>query len=170
MNRRTFIKTSVYSVGGLSLLGGAYCWQVEPFWLQFTHLQMPIAHLPASLVGKTLMQISDIHIGNRFDYGFVIRSFETAKTYNPDFVVYTGDYVTLHNREVQFNKLREVLSAAVKGRIATLGILGNHDYGVNWSQPEVAEKIAGLVSENSIHLLRNNSIEIEGLTVTGFDD
>jgi predicted MPP superfamily phosphohydrolase len=63
-----------------------------------------------------------------------------------------------------------VLASCVKGRIATIGILGNHDYGVNWSQHKVAEKINLLLIVNGVHVLRNSSVEAEGLNVIGFDD
>jgi uncharacterized protein len=90
---------------------------------------MPVKNLPNHLEGKTLMQISDIHIGNRFDSHFVIDAFKKAKTLNPDFVVYPGDYVSADKDEVRFDKLEETLKNGVIGKIGTIGILGNHDYG-----------------------------------------
>src|SRR5690606_19473819 len=130
MNRRKFIKKTAWGLTGIGLLSGLYTWQFEPFWLEFVKVKMPIANLPNNLVGKTLMQISDIHIGNRFDYGYIIDSFKKAQKFNPDFVVYTGDYVSYENEE-QFEQLDEVLKYTVKGKIGTVGILGNHDYGKN---------------------------------------
>jgi len=107
----------------MSVLGGLYAWQVEPFWLEFVKIAMPVKNLPPALAGKTLMQISDIHIGNRFDFNFIIDSFNKAKKYQPDFVVYTGDYFTTHREEVQYLKLEKVLTHAVKGKLGTAGIL-----------------------------------------------
>lgn len=131
---------------------------------------MPIKNLPKNLVGKTLMQISDIHIGNRFDYHFVINSFKKAKEYKPDYVVYTGDYVSTYKDIVQYDKLDETLTNIVKGEIATIGILGNHDYGRNWSQNAVADKISEMLIKNGVTLLRNESVEFNGLNFIGFDD
>ncbi len=133
MNRKSFIKKSLYALSGLTLVGGFYTWQIEPFWLEFVRVKMSIKNLPKHLVGKTLMQISDIHVGNRFDYQFIIESFKEAQKLNPDFVVYTGDYISLHKKKVQFEKLQEVLKSSVTGKLGTVGILGNHDYGVNWA-------------------------------------
>lgn len=155
---------------GIGLFSGLYAWQVEPFWLDFVKVKMPIKNLPKDLVGKTLMQISDIHIGNRFDYHFIINSFKKATDFNPDFVVYTGDYVSTYKDEVQYDKLDETLKNIVKGKIATIGILGNHDYGKNWSQINVADKISEMLKTNGIRLLRNESFEINGLNFIGFDD
>lgn len=126
MKRRNFLRV-LTGLGGIGFLSGIYAWQIEPFWLEFVTLEMPLKNLPKELNGKTLMQISDIHIGKRFDHYFVIESFRKAQAYNPDFVVYTGDYVSTYKDEVQYAELEETLSYCVKGKIATVGILGNHD-------------------------------------------
>src|SRR5687768_14522350 len=152
MQRRKFIK-GLAGVTGLAVLSGVYAWQIEPFWLEFVALEMPIKHLPKELNGKTLIQISDIHVGKRFDHNFLIESFKKAQAYNPDFVVYTGDYVSTYNDEVQYKELEETLFNCTRGKIATVGILGNHDYGKNWKQPEVANKISQLLEQNGITVL-----------------
>lgn len=170
MNRQNFLRKSFWSLTGIGLLGGLYSWQVEPFWVEFVQLKMPVKNLPEHLSGKKLMQISDIHIGKRFNYDYIIRAFKKAQQYNPDFVVYTGDYVTLHKEEVQYQDLKKVLKECVKGKIATIGILGNHDYGVNWSQQEVADNISLMLHQNGIHVLKNEQHEYEGLNFIGLDD
>ena len=116
------------------------------------------------------MQISDIHIGERFDYHFIIKSFQKAKEFDPDFVVYTGDYVSAERDQVQYGKLEEVLNNLVKGKIGTVGILGNHDYGLNWTQSVVADKVSAMLVSRGVRLIRNESIEINGLNFIGFDD
>ncbi len=170
MKRRTFIKKSFWGLTGLGVLGGLYAWQIEPFCVDYVKLKMPIKNLPKHLVGKTLMQISDIHIGKRFDYQYIIKSFEKAKEFNPDFVVYTGDFVTADKDEVLYDKLKDVLTKSVKGKFGTVAILGNHDYGRNWSQQNVADNISKIITENGIQLLRNEQLEINGLNFIGLDD
>lgn len=170
MNRRKYIKQTFWGITGLGLFSGLYTWQIEPFWLEFVKLKMPIKNLPDELIGKTLMQISDIHIGDMFDYHFIIDSFKKAKELEPDFVVYTGDYVSLSNDEVQYDKLQETLKNIVHGRLGTLGILGNHDYGKNWSQISIANNIADKLEQSGIKVLRNESVELNGINFIGFDD
>ena len=170
MNRKSFIKKTFIGVSGMGLLGGFYSWQIEPFRLEFTKVKMPIKNLPDFLIGKTLMQISDIHVGNRFDYNFIIESFIKAQKLNPDFVVFTGDYISLHNKKVQFDKLTEVLKNTVKGKLGTVGILGNHDYGVNWAEMEIANKIERMLIDSEVNVLRNAKFELNGLNFIGFDD
>tara|TARA_B110000114_G_scaffold17792_1_gene17182 strand:+ start:298 stop:1140 length:843 start_codon:yes stop_codon:yes gene_type:complete len=169
MNRRKFIKRTFWGSVGVGFLTGLYTWQIEPFWLEFVKRKMPIANLPEKLVGKTLMQISDIHVGNRFDYNYIIDAFKKAQKFNPDFVVYTGDYVSYENGK-QFEQLDEVLVHTVKGKIGTVGILGNHDYGKNWAEQNVADKISEQLTNAGIEVLKNDQVDISGLNIIGFDD
>lgn len=169
MKRRKFIQRTFWGTAGIGFLTGLYTWQIEPFWLEFVKRKMPIANLPDHLIGKTLVQISDIHIGNRFDYNYIIDSFKKAQKFNPDFVVYTGDYVSYENKK-QFEQLDEVLKHTVKGKIGTVGILGNHDYGKNWSEQNVADKISQQLTNAGIEVLKNEQVNISGLNIIGFDD
>ncbi|SED65915.1 hypothetical protein SAMN04487765_0636 [Tenacibaculum sp. MAR_2010_89] len=169
MKRRKFLKKSIFGTIGLGLLTGLYTWQIEPFWLEFVKKKMPIKNLPSALEGKTLMQISDVHIGNRFDYQYIIDSFKKAQEYNPDFVVYTGDYVSYENEE-QFTQLETVLKHVVKGNLGTVGVLGNHDYGHNWLEQNVADKITSLLEQSGVTILSNTHKEVAGLNFIGFDD
>lgn len=169
MKRRKFLKRTFLGTVGLGFFTGLYTWQIEPFWLEFVKRKMPVANLPDSLIGKTLMQISDIHVGNRFDYKYIIDSFVEAQKFNPDFVVYTGDYVSYED-EQQFSQLEEVLRHAVKGKLGTVGILGNHDYGKNWAEQDVANRISEQLTNSGVQMLKNDQVNISGLNIIGFDD
>lgn len=159
----------MYSVLGLSLFTGFYSWQLEPFWLEFVNLKMPIKNLPEHLVGKKLMQISDIHVGNRFDYNYLIDSFKKAQKLNPDFVVYTGDFIDYESEE-QFTQLNTVLKHVVTGKYGTVGVLGNHDYGKNWAEEKVAQNVISVLKEHKIDVLRNSKTSYQGLNFIGIDD
>jgi predicted MPP superfamily phosphohydrolase len=169
LKRRKFIQNTLFGCAGVSLLSGLYAWQIEPLWLEFVKLKMPIKNLPSHLEGKTLMQISDVHVGNRFDYAYIIDSFKKAQQLNPDIVVYTGDYVSYED-ETQFQQLDEVLKYTVKGKLGTVGILGNHDYGEGWAEQDVADTITSQLENAGIKILSNAQTQIEGLNIIGFDD
>jgi len=169
MKRKTFIKKTILGSTAISLLGGLYSWQIEPFWLEFVKKSMNIKNLPKHLVDKTIMQISDIHVGNRFNYNYIIDSFKKAQLLKPDFVVYTGDFVSYEN-EKQFTQLKEVLKHVVKGNFGTVGVLGNHDYGENWSEQNVANEISNILEESGVTILSNKSIKINDLNIIGLDD
>lgn len=156
-------------MGGVGTLTGLYAWQVEPYWLEFVRRPLVIEHLPNDLVGKTLMQISDIHVGNRFDYGWLIDSFKRARRLKPDLVVYTGDYVS-YDDPTQHDQLTKVLEHGVRGSLGTVAILGNHDYGHGWQMLEVAERITEQLGKVGITVLRNEQTTVAGLNIIGLDD
>lgn len=169
MKRRKFIKKTLLSSVGIGLITGMYSWQIEPFWLEFVKVKMPIQNLPKALIDKTVMQISDIHVGNKFNYQYVIDSFEEAKLLQPNFVVYTGDFVSYETKE-QFKQLEEVMKFAVKGTLGTVGVLGNHDYGGDWLEQEVADSVTTILENAGVPILVNQQKEMSGLNIIGIDD
>ncbi len=66
--------------------------------------------------------------------------------------------------------LQRVSSHLPHGRLATLSILGNHDYGYNWSMPEVAERVTRVLREAGVTVLRNDVADVSGLRIAGLDD
>lgn len=168
MTRGRFLKGAT-TIGLLGLFTSVYSWQIEPFWLEFVRLKMSINNLPKKLIGSTLMQISDLHIGNRFDRKFISDSFTKAQEFNPDFVVYTGDFVS-YDTEEQLKQLEEVFKDVVLGTKGTIAILGNHDYGKNWTESDVADKISEILRRKGIVVLRNEQQLINGLNFIGLDD
>jgi hypothetical protein len=170
INRRKFVKKTFLATIGAGVFTGIYAWQIEPRWLEFVERKMPTPNLPIALKGKTLMQISDLHVGDRFDYKYLINAFEKAKSYSPHIVVYTGDFISLVNGKPDLVKLREVCENLVLGSIGTVAILGNHDYGKDWADAEVAQQVVDLLEEHGVTVLRNTSLALEGLNIIGLDD
>ncbi|WP_160139186.1 metallophosphoesterase [Chryseobacterium sp. c4a] len=168
MNRKTFLK-KILQISVLGAFPVLYSWQVEPFWVEFVQRKLPVKNLPKALEGKILMQISDLHVGTRFDWQFLIDSFQKAKQYKPDFVVYTGDFVN-HGTSQEQEDLKKVMENCVLGTLATFGILGNHDYGENWEDAECSEKVCDTLSNVGITMLRNAQQESHGLHFIGFED
>lgn len=170
MKRSTFIK-GLIGLGATGLVTGLYAWQIEPFNLEFVKIKMPVKNLPPSMVGKTLMQISDMHVGTRFDWQFIIDSFKEAQALTPDIVVYTGDFVNKREGVIDNTDLATVFEHVVKGKLATVGVLGNHDYGKNWAEPEVADAVIAVLEQSGLTMLRNSATEITpGFHILGIDD
>lgn len=156
-------------VGAVTVATGLYTWQLEPHWLELTYPTLPIAGLPRELDGRTLAQISDIHVGPQVDDNYVVESFERVKNIAPDFVVHTGDWISYRNSH-QFDQLRRVLDHSPRGRLGTVGILGNHDYGFDWRMRDVAREVASIASAAGVTMLRNESVSIAGLQFLGLED
>ena len=102
------------------------------------------------------------------DEDYLIHSLERARAFSPDIVVFTGDFVTWE--QTNLDQVDRVLSHFPRGRIATLGIFGNHDYGPTWRDPRVASQIMSLVERREIRVLRNETASVAGLDFIGIDD
>ena len=92
-----------------------------------------------------------------------------VKEFLPDFVVLTGDWITYRGQN-QFDQLRRVAEHIPHGRLGTIGILGNHDYGFNWNMTEVAEEVSKIAHNSGVTLLRNQAFTAGGLQFIGLDD
>lgn len=169
MNRRTFVR----GIGALAATSvpaaGLYTWLVEPHWLDITTPDLPVAGLPDELDGATLAHLSDLHVGPQVSEAFIRETFAAVRALAPDFVVYTGDWITYRGPE-QLEALRRALDTAPTGRRGTIGILGNHDYGFGWRMPEVAERVVAVAERAGVTMLRNAAASIAGLQFLGFDD
>jgi predicted MPP superfamily phosphohydrolase len=172
MNRRDFVTWSAATIGlaGVGCVG--YTLGVEPHWLEIVERDLPIVHLPPALEGARLAQLSDLHIGPQVSDDYLVQSFDRVRALAPDIVAITGDFLTYRaaRGEAQFQQLRAVLSRLPHGRLATIGILGNHDYGVNWSEPSVADRVTAEAERAGVRMLRNASHAVAGLDIVGVDD
>lgn len=130
--------------------------------------RLPVAQLPDRLKGASLAQLSDLHIGPHVDDAYLIKVFQRVKSFAPKIVAYTGDF-TSHERDI-FAHAGRLFAQLPLGSLATLGILGNHDYGPGWAHPDVADRIAALAVSAGVRVLRNEIAEVEGLQVAGLDD
>jgi predicted MPP superfamily phosphohydrolase len=130
---------------------------------------MPLRHLPPHLNGSTLVQISDLHISNRYNWNYQIKELRRVQSSRPDFIVYTGDFIT-YRTSAQFTQLAQLLSQAPLGQLGTIAILGNHDYGHGWRQMEVAERVVDLLQDAGITVLRNQIQVSAGLQIAGLED
>ena len=168
LSRRRFV-----ILGGSALAGaagvGLYAWQVEPHWVEVVRERMPLEHLDDALVGKTLLQLSDIHVGPRVDSGYLIRALRRAQELKPDFVVITGDFVSYRTAR-EYGELARVLEALPRGRIATVAALGNHDYGFGWRELDVADRVSSVVTDAGAIVLRNQALVTGGLQFVGLGD
>jgi predicted MPP superfamily phosphohydrolase len=167
ITRRRLLK-GVAATAGLSLATGYYTWQIEPHWLQIVERDLPIANLPTSLEGARLAQLSDLHIGPQVDDSYLLETFARVRAIAPEIVVYTGDFTTESNDTI--DHAGRMFPYLPHGSRATFGILGNHDYGMSWSQTSVADELTALAQSVGVQMLRNETREVDGLQLVGLDD
>jgi predicted MPP superfamily phosphohydrolase len=129
---------------------------------------MPLEHLPDALVGRTLLQVSDIHVGV-VDEDYLVRTLRSAAALAPDFVAVTGDFVS-YRSDAQYGQLARVLSHLPAGRLGTFGALGNHDYGPGWRNLGIANRVEQIASDAGVMVLRNSVRTASGIQFAGTAD
>jgi predicted MPP superfamily phosphohydrolase len=167
-NRRRFLRRGLGSTLALAAGTGLYAWRIEPRWVEFVERPLPIAGLPDALAGRRLVQITDVHVGLRVDDDYVLGVFERVRALSPDIVVFTGDFTDYH-REIAVHA-RRIYAHAPRGRLATAGIFGNHDYGPGWRFPAFAAALLPGLEAGGIRVLRNEVLDVAGLDLVGLDD
>lgn len=168
ITRRRFLGTSAVALSGLATVALVDARWFELHWIEEVRRPLPVRGLPAALAGKMLVHLSDLHVGPHVDERYLIRTFERVRALQPDLVVFTGDYIT--NSRTTFEMARRVYDHVPRGRLATFGVLGNHDYGRHWALPAVAAEVERLLRERGVDVIRNDVREIAGLQVAGLDD
>ena len=165
-SRRQFLAAAAVGLGTIGT--GVYTSLIEPYWLDIVRRPLRIPALPTGLQGASLVQLSDLHVGPRVPDEYILETFARVRALEPAIVAYTGDFVSYESDTVEH--ARRIYRDAPRGRIATVGVLGNHDYGPNWAHPEVAAELADLLGGLGITILRNDLIDVGGLQIVGLDD
>jgi hypothetical protein len=169
INRRQFLRTAILGITGSGLAAGTYAHWIEPHWVEVVRLPLPIAGLPEALQGRTLVQVSDLHIGPQVDDQYLIKTLRRVAGLDPDLMVITGDFIT-YRPGIQFERVNRVLDHLRPGKLATLAVLGNHDYGHGWKRQEVASRLVATVKNHGVEVLRNAMTTVAGLQIVGIDD
>jgi predicted MPP superfamily phosphohydrolase len=138
-----------------------------------THVDPPVTErivhpLPprhAALSGTRIVQVSDLHVGRYMGAELWAAHIARINALAPDLVVITGDAMDWSRRyEADYLEPLSLLAP----RVATLAILGNHDFYFG------ADRLAaGYRRSKTVRVLRGerwSSDALEGLSVWGIDD
>jgi predicted MPP superfamily phosphohydrolase len=147
LTRRRFLARGTQVLGLGAAAGLGYSLLVEPRWFTVTHHDVPIQDLPPELDGIRLVQLTDIHHGPWLSIRYVRQIVRAANDQNADLVCLTGDYV--HESQVYIEPVVAEL-ARLQPRIATVAVLGNHDW---W---EDVEKMRRAFAQANIPLIDND--------------
>ncbi|MBI5536903.1 MAG: metallophosphoesterase [Deltaproteobacteria bacterium] len=129
---------------------------------KLTDLKLPVAGLPASLEGFTIIAASDIHIGDVVTHGYLDRMVHQIDDLHPDLVVLVGDLSDERNGGdgTAFRRM-----AGIRARHGVIGVTGNHEYYSG------AEKQVGAIEAAGIPVLRqSHRVVADALVVAGIDD
>lgn len=167
LTRRNFIRATggVLAVGG-GLFGYATC--VEPFWLAVAAADLTVPNLPESWVGKRLIHASDLHLGST-DRNYLESVIQTINSLHADLLVLTGDFLD-HEYPDGVTELDSLMATLRPGTRGAVACLGNHDYGRNWRNSKLADRVVQVMNDRGIQTLRNESVVIDGLNLIGLGD
>jgi hypothetical protein len=98
-----------------------------------------------------IVHVSDLHMDGNLPEAHYAAAMTRVHDAAPDLLIFTGDFV---RRADDVAALPAVLSCA-RGRVATLVILGNHDY---WAD---ARRVADAVLASGVTLLSDRSLRLE---------
>jgi predicted MPP superfamily phosphohydrolase len=170
LTRRKFLAAGV---GGLAALALGDSLFVEPTHLEVRQVNIRLRRLPEAFDGFRIAQISDIHYGPYMGSAGVDRAMRLARSFHPDLIALTGDFVSHPWRQPNgragamfVEPCADVLAQYKDARLAA--VLGNHDH---WNNPGIVE--AGL-KERGIPVLRNTAFPLERgsdrIWIAGVDD
>jgi hypothetical protein len=126
--------------------------------IRVRRIPVMLPNLPESWRGRTALIISDLHLGNINRVGFSRRIARMSAALNPDIVFIPGDFYD----GTQLDP--DQMAAPFRELAPPLGLYfstGNHDeYG---DLPHFLEAIKRV----GVHILSNEKIDIDGLTILG---
>ena len=93
MSRRQFFRQAAGCTALAGIVGTyGYARWVEPHWVEVVERDLPIGHLPEALIGRRLIQLSDLHVGDEVDDAYLIDAFRRVAQMQPDILVKGADW------------------------------------------------------------------------------
>jgi uncharacterized protein len=147
----------------LIFLSSMYAYKIEPLWFEVKHINITLPDLDRAFVGYRIVQISDLHAGDKIDRTHLNKVIDAVNDQKPDLVVITGDHVSrMPRRHIELLDIYLRLHP----RDRTVAVLGNHDVYNDATPIRTALKTAGVtLLENNIYTLKrdNATLHIAGV-------
>jgi hypothetical protein len=121
-------KRMVWLAASSVQLGGLVPWAMHEEWLGLEELDMPLEGLGGGFEGAKVAHITDVHRSPVVREAYLRRCIEAVNSLEPDFVVMTGDFISV-GPKVYARWVGELLSE-LSPKVAKLAVLGNHDHGL----------------------------------------
>ena len=132
-----------------------------PSGLTWKTAELPIAHLPPSLIGLRVLHLSDLHMRAYWGKGYD-QLIQRVAVNPPDLILFTGDF--LHDKvkpRPALPYLKRVLTA-LPSKYGIYGVIGNHD--PDWAPPYLAEMgVTILEHRRATIAIGDAQVEIIGL-------
>ncbi len=170
MTRRKFLLTGGSAVVLAAGIDGFF---LEPKRPVVERINITLDRLPQAFHGFRIAQISDIHYGPYMDQNGVRRAVDITRTFQPDLLALTGDFVSHpfgKSHGIEGARFAEPCGEALSTfrDVQQVAILGNHDH---WNNAKIVD---GALKEHGIEVVRNRAIPLERygsrLWIAGLDD
>ena len=139
----------------LLFLCSIYAHKIEPLWFEIKQISITLPQLDRAFRGYRIVQISDLHAGDKIDRTHLNKVIDAVNDQKPDLVVITGDHVSrMPRRHIE---LLDIYSR-LHPRDRTVAVLGNHDVYNDATPIRTALKTAGVtLLENNIYTLKRDN-------------
>lgn len=164
--RRKALETTV-ALGGAAVSASVFGYASLIARTDWEVVEVPIklARLPKALDGFTIIQISDIHVGNLMGEATLRRGLDRVMAQQGDLIVVTGDII---DHEAKYIPLGARMFGRLSARAGVYCIPGNHDHYTGANEVMDAFGRAGLVTLVNRHVVVPGS---DGaLVLAGVDD
>jgi predicted MPP superfamily phosphohydrolase len=128
------------------------------FHPRIKHIEVDMENLPEEWKDKTIVQLSDVHLGLVHGIGFLERVVGKVNALNPELVFITGDL--FDGMGGTFIRFVEPLNN-LKARKGIFYITGNHETYIGIG------RVLEILGKTKINILSNEVVELEGLQVIG---
>ncbi len=136
ISRKKFLQLS--AVGTFGLFASTFFYGIFRGGYNYTihHVNLKLKGLPKNFEGLKIVQISDLHVGSFLSSDPLEEAFAMINELKPDVIFFTGDLVNDVTEEAIPHQ--ETLKK-LKAKYGVYSILGNHDYGDYFYQPDDAD-------------------------------
>ena len=153
------IAASVAGASGLIGLGGL---ANVARGFEVRRIRVPLAKLPKSASGYSIVQLTDVHVGPTIGRSFVEGVVRETNALEPDMVVITGDLV-----DGSVAELRDLVEPlrGLRAKDGVYFVTGDHEYYSG------ADEWIAHVTSLGIRVLRNERVDVRGaFDLAGVDD
>jgi len=149
-----FFSTIIFSLAGLLFIYGVW----NAFHPQIKNIEVKIKDLPAYWQDKTIVQLSDVHLGHVHGVRFLQNIVNKTNAQNPDLVLITGDL--FDGMDGDLSVFIETLKS-IKAKDGVFFVIGNHETFLG------VDRAYLVLMESGIKILDNEFADLNGLQLVG---
>ena len=135
---------------------------VSTGWISVEKYEIELPKWDAN--GFRIAVMADLHTNSPVEVQHAINAIRLAIDEKPDLIALPGDFVNFGDTR-HLNYVQQALEALHEAKCPVVATLGNHDYDCR-----DVNGVISAVQTSPAKVLRNQSIEVQGVTVGGVDD